>query len=446
MPKRVSPTGVLRDQIDAVFAEGGDLAGAIEKVARLGARLLLQTALEAEVTDFLGRARYARSALTADARSGMRNGYCDTTVKTTAGPVTLKRPKLRGTDERFCSQLFGKHVTKTNALEALTIGSYVRGLSDRDVENVLAEALGADGAVSRSTVSRICGQIKEQFDAWRTRDLSGIELDYLFLDASFFRYHVGAAAEPIVAAWGIDTAGKPVFVGLDTASGESADAWKAFLTGLGERGLACPLMVISDGAKGLIGAVEQAMPKALRQRCLIHRSRNLLAKVPDNARAEVKDDYWAIFDIPEGMEPGPDTVAFVQKRIDAFAARWKNSYPSAVRCILDDRASLTEYLRMPREHWARVRHSNFIERTFGETRRRVKVIGRLPGEHSCISLVWAVLDQAAVGWRGLAVTPKGQRLLARLRVTLLAPPAQLPGADRQPDAPPAETTSVGAVA
>ena len=149
MPKRVSPTEVLRDQIDAVFAQGGDLAGAIETVARLGAQLLLQSALEAEVTDFLGRQRYARAALTDDAKAGMRNGYCDTTVKTTAGPVTLRRPKLRGTDERFCSKLFGKHVTRTNTLEALVIGSYVRGLSDRDVENALAEALGDDGAVSR---------------------------------------------------------------------------------------------------------------------------------------------------------------------------------------------------------------------------------------------------------------------------------------------------------
>jgi transposase-like protein len=437
---------VLRDQIDAVFAEEGDLSSAIEKVARLGAQLLLQSALEAEVTEFLGRARYARSVLSDDARPGMRNGYCDTTVKTTAGPVTLKRPKLRDTDERFCSKLFGKHVTKTNALEALVIGSYVRGLSDRDVENTLAEALGGDGSVSRSTVSRICGQITEQFDAWRERDLSTVELDYLFLDASFFRYHVGAAAEPICAAWGIDTGGKPVFVGLDTASGESAESWERFLTNLGERGLACPLMVISDGAKGLIAATELAMPKALRQRCLIHRSRNLLAKVPENAQSEVKDDYWAIFDIPEGMGPGLDTVAFVQKRIDAFASRWKNSYPSAVRCILDDRTSLTEYLRMPREHWARIRHSNFIERTFGETRRRVKVIGRLPGEHSCISLVWAVLDRAAVGWRGLAVTADGQRLLAGLRVTLLAPPAALPTPQSKTDESPGKSNSVGAAA
>jgi putative transposase len=153
------------------------------------------------------------------------------------------------------------------------ISSFVRGLSVRDVEATLAEALGQEAGMSKTTVSRVCADIKDQFDAWRMRRLDGLELDYLFLDASHFKYHANAAAEPVLAAWGISTDGKPVFVGLDAAAAESHDAWADFLTGLGERGLACPLLVISDGAAGLIGAVERTMPRALRQRCLIHRSR-----------------------------------------------------------------------------------------------------------------------------------------------------------------------------
>jgi transposase-like protein len=438
----------LQAEIDEVFAGGEDLAGAIEQVAVLGARLLLQSAIEAEVTAYLGRDRYERSATSEDARAGMRNGYCPTTVKTTAGPVTLARPKVRGTTERFASQLFGKGVTKTNALESLVIAGFVRGLSTRDVEAALVEALGEAAAVSKSTVSRICEDIATQFQQWSKRRLDEVELDYLFLDGSHFKYHANASAEPVLAAWGIDTDGKPVFVGLDAASSESGDAWEGFLTGLGERGLACPLLVISDGAPGLIGAVERTMGAALRQRCLIHRARNILAKVPKNAQAEVKADYWAIFDVPENIEPGRDTVAYVQKRIDAFETRWRESYPAAVRCLLDDRESLTVYLRFPREHWTRVRHSNFIERTFGETRRRVKVIGRLPGEHSCLKLVWAVLDRASAGWRGFTMTPAGLRLLADLRRSLHDPPAQLPQQDSEvhieTGAAPAD--SVGAIA
>ena len=126
----------------------------------------------------------------------------------------------------------------------------------------------------------ICGQIKDEYEAWARRDLDGIALDYLFLDASFFRMHPGSPAEPVLAAWGITTGGKPAFIGLAPGSGESADAWHDFLTDLKDHGLPSPLLVISDGAPGLIAAIEQAFPKALRQRCLIHRARNVLAKVP----------------------------------------------------------------------------------------------------------------------------------------------------------------------
>ena len=148
--------------------------------------------------------------------------------------------------------------------------------------------------------------------------------------------------------------------------------------------------------------------------------------MPKNGQAEVKADYWAIFDLGDDVEPGLDAVQLAQKNIDAFAKRWRDSYPAAVRALLADRESLTVYLRFPREHCNRIRHSNFIERTFGETRRRVKVIGRLPGEHSCLSLVWAVLDRASTGWRGFTMTPAGLRLLADLRRSLHDPPTQLP--------------------
>lgn len=230
------------------------------------------------------------------------------------------------------------------------IAGFVRGLSFRDVEATLVEALGEDAAVSKSTVSRVCEEIATPFEQWSRRRLDEVELDDLFLDGSHFKYHANASAEPVLAAWGIDTDGKPVFVGLDAASSESGDAWEGFLTGLGERGLACPLLVISDFALGLIGAVERIMGAALRQRCLVYRARHGRVKVPKNAQAEVKADYWAIFDVPENIEPGRDAVAYVHKRIDAFEKRWRVSYPAAVRCLLYDRDSLTVYLRFPREH------------------------------------------------------------------------------------------------
>jgi transposase-like protein len=338
------------------------------------------------------------------------------------GPVELQRPKLRATEEAFCSRLFGVGVTRTNALEALVISGWVRGLSDRDIEAALAEVLGPEAALSKSTVSRICQRIRDQFAAWRARDLSGVRLDYLFLDGSHFRMHAGAPAEPVLAAWGIDTDGRPVFVGLAPAASESTDAWDDFLADLTARGLRPPLLGISDGAGGLLAAFERAFPNSLRQRCLVHRCRNVIAKVSAHDQAEVKADFWAVFDVGDA-EPGDQAVAVAHRQAGEFAAKWKRRYPSAVACVTDDLASLTVHLRFPAEHHKRIRHSNFIERTFGETRRRVKVIGRLPGESSCVSLVWAVLDRASRGWRGVTMTPKALRLLQDLRRQLLDPPA-----------------------
>jgi putative transposase len=406
VPIRVSATDRIRTKIDALFAEDRELSEILEEVARLGAQLLIQAALEAEVTEFLGRGRYQRSAACPEANGGSRNGYRPVTVKTTTGPVTLERPKLRGTTAAFASRLFGKHVTKTNAVETLVIAAFVRGLSVRDVQATLAEALGDQAAISKSTVSEVCKAIRAEYQAGRAADSTRSRWTTWFLDASFFRMHSGSPAEPILAAWGITTEGKPVFVGLAPGTGESTDAWADFLTDLRERGLACPLLVVSDGAKGLIAAIEQIYPKALRQRCLIHRLRNVLAKIHTGMQAEVRDGYWAIFDTTDlTVEPGPRLVEIIDKRIEAFAAKYFDLYPAAMRILLTDKAGLTAYLRFPVEHHGRVRHSNFIDRSFGETKRRTKVIGRFPGETSAISLVWAVLDRASAGWRGLTMTP-----------------------------------------
>ena len=147
-----------------------------------------------------------------------------------------------------------------------------------------------------------------------------------------------------------------------------------------------------------------------------------MAEVPEHTRQADIKAFWAIFDLHNTIAPGLDAVAIALRRLDAFAQRWHDSYPAAVRgCSPSTFAD--GIFRFP--HWRRLRHSNFIERTFGETRRRVKVIGRLPGEHSCLSLVWAVLDRASAGWRGFAITPAGLRLLADLRHTLHDPPTQL---------------------
>lgn len=410
---RVTATEKVRSEIDALFADPDrELGEILEHVATLSVRLVFQAALEGEVTEFLGRDRYARGDR---ARQGHRNGYRDITIKTTAGRVELARPKVRNTLEKFSSRLLGRKVTRTNALESLVISGWVRGLSDRDITAALAETLGPEATVSKSTVSRICEAIKDEFAAWRTRDLSEVELDYLFVDASHFKIHDGARSEPVLVAYGITTTGNPIFLHLDGVSAESTDACVGFLQDMVARGLACPVLTISDGAPGLCSALDQVFAQARRQRCLIHRARNCVSKVSEVDQPAVRADFWEIFDIDHDIAPGDAALAEARRRAETFASTWGPAYPGAVACVTSDFDQLVAHLHYPRAHWGRIRHTNLIERTFGETRRRVKVIGRLPGERSALSLLWAVLDRAAAGWRGITYTPADVRLLQMIR-------------------------------
>ena len=419
MAVRVSPTEAIRAQIHELFESGGELLSVVEQVARLSVRLTFQSVIEEILCEELGRGRYQRRSQ--DLPKGYRNGWQQPrTLKTSLGPVQLQRPKLRHAHAALCDQLFGQGVTRTNALETLVISCWVRGLSDRDVEAMLTEVFGEQAAVSRTTVSRICQRLRIEFDAWRRRDLTGVRIDYLYLDGSYFKMHPKAKAEPVLVAWGIDVDGKPVFLGLAPGAAESTDAWRGLLEDLKDRGLGAPLLVISDGGKGLCAAIECSFAASLHQRCVVHVCRNVIAKVPTHAQGEVKRDYWAIFD---GIEAeGEAAVAEARRRAKRFIAKWKLLYPAAVACVADNLDALVAHLLFPAEHRKRIRHSNLIERTFGETRRRVKVIGRLPGEQSCLSLVWAVLDRASKGWRGLTMSPKALRRLQDLRRELFGQP------------------------
>jgi putative transposase len=416
---RVSPTEAIRAQIHELFESGGELLSVVEQVARLSVRLTFQGVIEEIVCEELGRGRYQRRSQ--DLPAGYRNGWQQPrTLKTSLGPVQLQRPKLRHAHAALCDQLFGQGVTRTNALETLVISCWVRGLSDRDVEAMLSEVFGEQATISRSTVSRICQRLRAEFDAWCRRDLSKTRIDYLYLDGSFFKMHPKARAEPVLVAWGIDVDGKPAFLGLAPGAAESTDAWRALLEDLKDRGLGAPLLAISDGGKGLCAAIECSFPTSLHQRCVVHVCRNLIAKVPTHAQDQVKRDYWAVFD--QIQAEGEAAVAEARRRAARFITKWKPLYPAAVACVADHLDALVAHLLFPAEHHKRIRHSNLIERTFGETRRRTKVIGRLPGEQSCLSLVWAVLDRASKGWRGLTMTPKALRRLQDLRRELLGQP------------------------
>jgi putative transposase len=203
-----------------------------------------------------------------------------------------------------------------------------------------------------------------------------------------------------------------VLLKLQLGSRESYEDWLDFARDLTARGLRCPALVVADGAPGLWKAVAEAWPEALGQRCTVHKLRSLLAKLPKRLHREVKARYWAAF---EQRTPGA-----AKAQLRALAADYGAAYPSFARSLEDDLDALVVHLRFPFEHRKRTRSTNLLERTFVEVRRRTKVIGCFPGETSALSLIWAVLELASRGWRGVTMTPKAAAQIERLRGALAA--------------------------
>jgi putative transposase len=417
---KIVPSERLRRELDQVLAGVGEHEDPVEAVARLGARLIMQQALEDEVTEFLGRERYARAD---DSRAIYRNGYESRAVKTTSGPMQLERPRIRSVAELgFESQVLGKGVARTHALEALIVVGFLRGLSVRDVEALLEEAFG-ERVVGKSTVARICQDTRERYRTWCERDLSAHDLVYCYLDAIYLRLRpTDEPAEGVLVAWGLTLEGTKVLLGLQLGSRESYESWLDFGRDLKTRGMRSPALIIADGAPGIWKATRELWPAAIEQRCTVHALRNITSKLPERHHREVKARYWAVLDdatCAGDAKPG----------LLALAGDYRAAYPSAMATIDEHVDQLVAHLRFPAEHRKRTRSTNLLERTFVEVRRRTKIIGRFPGETSALSLIWAVLELASRGWRGITMTPRAVAHIERLRRR------------QQPRPTPTETTS-----
>jgi putative transposase len=267
---------------------------------------------------------------------------------------------------------------------ALVIGAFVRGLSMRDVES-LCEQAGL-GKLSRSTASRICGELRQRFEAFRRRSLYDVQVVALFLDATFVSVRPSGPNEGVLVAWGFSGQGERVLLAVTLGMRESYEDWQALGRDLIARGLGAPLLIVADGAPGLIQAIQHCWPASDRQRCCVHRARNLYAKLPERERERVKQAYWqALADAISETDAKHRLRALVDE-LD------KRGFTAASKCLADDLDALVVHLRYPPRHRRRWRSTDLLERSLGEVKRRTKVMGRFPGEDSCLTLVWAVLD------------------------------------------------------
>ena len=392
MRRTVPPSAELEAQIDRLLAMGvgENPRESLSELARLGARLIIQRAVEDEFDAWLGRARYERRPEyqrgLRNFGEGYRNGYRPRKVQTAEGELQVEIPQVREAAETFASKLFPRtpKLLRTEPLKALVIGAFVRGLSMRDVES-LCEKAGL-GKLSRSTASRMCEELKQRFEAFKRRDLYDTHLVALFLDATYVSVRPSGPKEGVLVAWGFTAEGERVLLSVMLGMRESHNDWQELARDLIARGLGAPMLIVADGAPGLVKAIEQCWPASDRQRCCVHRARNLYSKLPERERERVKHAYWRALDDAISEQDAKERLQALVEQLD------KEGFTAASKCLADDLDALVVHLRYPPRHRRRWRSTNLLERSLGEVKRRTKVMGRFPGEDSCLTLVWAVLD------------------------------------------------------
>jgi putative transposase len=390
--RTVPPSAEIEEQIDRLLAVGvgENPRESLSELARLGARLIIQRAVEDEFDAWLGRARYERRPEHQRGLrhygDGLRNGFRPRRVQTLEGELEVEIPQVREAAEPFVSKLFpcSTKVLRTEPLRAMVIGAFVRGLSMRDIES-LCEKAGL-GKLSKSTAARLCTELRERFEQFKRRDLYDIQVAALFLDAVFLPVRPDGPKEGVLVAWGFTEQGERVLLAVMLGMRESHEDWLALGRDLIARGLGAPLLIVADGAPGLIKAVEQCWPASDRQHCAVHRVRNLLAKLPERERERVRGAYWQALDDATDERNGKQRLRALVDELD------RAGYTAAAKCLADDLDALVVHLRYPTRHRRRWRSTNLLERSLAEVKRRTKVIGRFPGETSCLTLVWAVLD------------------------------------------------------
>ena len=400
---RIPPSKRMEQEFFQSIFEGKNL---LSGMVQAGAQLMLQRALEEEVTVFLGRGHYKRGGRL---QKGYRNGYEPAAISSGEGKIQVELPQTRETEFSFRSVILELWQRRSENLEKLIPALYVKGLSQRDIERALKENLGVD-KVSRSVVSKLSKKIYSDFDQWRKRDLSGHKILYFFLDAHYLALRQGTdKKEGVLVAWGITEEGKKVLLHIDRGERESYDCWKTFVEDMKLRGLNEPLLVILDGNLGLKKMIRECFPYSLAQRCQVHKMRNILSKLPKDIQAKMKRLIHSAFyakDYPEGLRIARDIIA-----------RFEDEFPSAMECLRESLEDVLCVLKFPATHRKSIRSTNLLERLLGESKRRTKVIPRFPTEKSCLSLVYAVLIDVSSHWHGLKMTPKIKEDLAGLRAS-----------------------------
>ncbi|HIE01723.1 MAG TPA: IS256 family transposase [Thiotrichaceae bacterium] len=376
------------------------LADPITEVLRTGARKLLTEALEAEIEGFLAQYRDLRDDQ--DRQRVVRNGYLpERQIQTGIGPVPVKVPRARDRqpdDEsgpiRFKSSLLPPYLRKTRSMEELIPWLYLKGVSTNDFTEALAALVGKDApGLSASTISRLKSIWQEDLDQWQKRDLSHKRYVYIWADGIYCNVRM-EERQCLLVIIGATEDGKKELLALNSGLRESELSWTELLLDLKHRGLkAAPELAIGDGALGFWKALVKVYHHTRWQRCWVHKTANVLNKLPKSLQAKAKEKLHQIWMAPDKAE--------AQNHFDDFISIYEAKYPKATECLKKDREALLTFYDFPAEHWRHIRTTNPIESTFSTVRLRTAKARNCFSSKTVVTMAFKLCQCAQKRWQRL---------------------------------------------
>jgi transposase-like protein len=360
---------------------------------------MLMDMIQQEVEDWLAQRTHLRDEQ--GRRQVVRNGYLpEREITTGVGPVQVRQPRVRdrrpaSQAEAFTSKILPPYLRKTKSIEELIPWLYLKGVSTGDFSEALKALVGVDcPGLSASTITRLKSVWEQEFQEWSKRSLEGKQYVYVWADGVYFNIRLEEDRQCILVLMGATADGKKELIAVVDGFRESEQSWLGLLLDVKARGLTiAPKLAIGDGALGFWKALKQVYPSTREQRCWVHKTANVLDKLPKRLQPEAKQklhDIWMA-----------DTREHANQAFDLFIATYEAKYPKAVECLKKDRAVLLAFYDFPAEHWRHLRTTNPIESTFATVRLRTERTKGSGSRMACLTMVYKLMQAASKTWRVL---------------------------------------------
>jgi len=370
---------------------------ALSEILRQGAQAMLTTAIEAEVAEWIDSHRHLEDER--GHRQVVRNGYLpERSITTGLGPVKVRQPRVHDrrigeTAEPFSSKILPPYLRKTRSIEELLPWLYLKGISTGDFNEALSALVGPEcPGLSASTVTRLVAQWQDEYKDWSKRPLADKHYVYLWVDGVHFNIRLEEDRQCILVVMGATADGRKELVAITDGYRESEESWRELLLDVKSRGLSIePKLATGDGALGFWKALPKVFPATRTQRCWVHKTANVLDKLPKRLQPRAKEALHEIW--------MAETRVAANQAFDSFLATYGAKYPKACECLAKDRDDLLTFYDFPAEHWKHLRTTNPIESVFATVRLRHKRTKGSGSRVACLAMVHQLMLSASKRWK-----------------------------------------------